>query len=280
MFKVIQVRLRESGRFHYLKTTDERFEAGDYCIVKFDRGEDYGRVLSGDEVVFEDKPEDPLGEVVRKATSDDMTVVGENSEREAQAYEVCMEKISLYQLDMKLVGVEYTFDRGKMIFYFTASGRVDFRNLVKDLASIFKSRIELRQIGVRDEARILGGIGPCGRELCCSTFLKDFEPINIKMAKEQGLPLNPSKISGLCGRLMCCLRYESTCYKELSRNLPKEGSKVKTKRGVGMVVSVDILRQKVTVLLDNDRKSEFRASEVKPIINKKSNIKNQGHKGK
>ena len=270
MFKVVQMRLRESGKIHYLKMIDEPMEVGDYCIARFDRGEDYGQLVSEEEIILEDKPEEPMGEVLRKATAEDMAIIEENKKKEAEVYDICIQKIAQHELDMKLVGVEYAFDRGKLIFYFTASGRVDFRSLVKDLASIFKSRIELRQIGVRDEAKIVGGIGQCGRPLCCCAFLKEFEPINIKMAKEQGLPLNPSKISGLCGRLMCCLRYESASYRELSRNLPPEGSKVKTRRGVGQVVSVDILRQKVTVLMDDDRQVQYKAGEVKPIINQKS----------
>lgn len=264
MSRIVRVRLRGSGKIHHFKSTDEPPEAGGYCIVRIDRGEDYAQVLSVAEAAPEEKPADEMGEVVRKATAEDVAIIEENRKREEEAYDVCLQKIAQHKLDMKLIGVEYTFDRGKMIFYFTAEGRVDFRSLVKDLASIFKSRIELRQIGVRDEARIVGGIGPCGRQLCCCTFLKEFEPINIKMAKEQGLPLNPAKISGLCGRLMCCLRYESACYKELSKGLPAEGSTVKTARGVGQVVSIDVLGQTVTVILDGSRPVQLKASEVEP----------------
>lgn len=268
MPRIVQVKLRGSGKTFYLEAKNESVSAGDYCIVKFERGVDYGQVLSVEEPGRGSADSGPEGEMVRKATSDDMVIIEENRIKEEEAYDVCLQKIRQNKLDMKLVGVEYTFDRAKMIFYFTASGRVDFRSLVKDLASIFRSRIELRQIGVRDEARIVGGIGPCGRQLCCCTFLKDFEPINIKMAKEQGLPLNPSKISGLCGRLMCCLRYESACYRELSKNLPREGSKVRTRRGVGRVVSTNILRQTVTVLLDGNRRVELKADEVRRIRKK------------
>lgn len=265
MTKSVQVKLRGSGKTVRLVSEGETLSAGDYCIARFERGEDYGQVLSVEEPESGSPPAEPDGEVVRKATGEDMVTIEENRAKEEEAYGVCLQKIRQHGLDMKLVGVEYTFDRAKMIFYFTASGRVDFRSLVKDLASIFRSRIELRQIGVRDEARIVGGIGPCGRQLCCCTFLTDFEPINIKMAKEQGLPLNPSKISGLCGRLMCCLKYENECYRRLSRNLPKQGSRVKTGRGTGRVVSTDILRQTVTVLLDGSRQVELKANEVRRL---------------
>ena len=260
---IVQVKLRGSGKTFYLTAKEGILVPGDYCIVKFERGVDYGQVLPVRGSGAGGGRAEPEGEVVRKATDDDMIIIEENRLKEEEAFDVCLKKVAQHKLDMKLVGVEYTFDRAKMIFYFTASGRVDFRTLVKDLASIFKSRIELRQIGVRDEARIVGGIGSCGRELCCCTFLKDFEPINIKMAKEQGMPLNPSKISGLCGRLMCCLRYESACYRELSRNLPKEGSKVKTRRVSGRVVATDVLRQTVTVLTENNRRVELKAEDFR-----------------
>ncbi len=191
------------------------------------------------------------------ATKEDLNQIEENRKKAKEAFSVCLEKIQAHKLNMKLVNCEYSFDRSKILFYFTAESRVDFRELVKDLAKIFKARIEMRQIGVRDEAKLFGGFGPCGRELCCSKFLKDFEPVTIKMAKEQGLPLNPPKISGLCGRLMCCLSYEHECYRKLSHDLPKEGDKIVTPQGKGRVVSVNVLRRAVLVEISEGNQIEI-----------------------
>jgi cell fate regulator YaaT (PSP1 superfamily) len=222
-------------------------QVGDYVIVEAERGQDYGQVISEPEDISGHKIEAQLRRVIRTASPQDLKQINENREKTKEAFETCSKKIEEHKLDMKLVEVDYSFDRSKIIFYFTAQGRVDFRNLVKDLARIFKARIELRQIGVRDEAKLFGGFGCCGRELCCARFLKDFEPVTIKMAKEQGLALNPPKLSGVCGRLMCCLSYEYKTYKELSKNLPREGDRINTSEGKGKVISVDILRRKAIV---------------------------------
>lgn len=256
MFEVIQIRLREAGKISYFSTEGLKFKAGDYVIVEADRGLEYGQVVSETEVILDSDIEQPLRRILRIATPDDMKKIQKNNERVAQAFETCAKKIEGRDLPMKLVEAEYSFDRSKIIFYFTAEGRVDFRELVKDLARIFKARIEMRQIGVRDEAKLLGGFGPCGRSLCCAKFLKDFEPITIRMAKDQHLPLNPTKISGVCGRLMCCLGYEAKLYKQLSQGLPKEGDTVRLKEGHGKVVSINILKRSVVVELEGGREVE------------------------
>ena len=220
---VILVRLRDSGQVHSYDAGNLEVKEGDYVIVEHDRGLDYGQIVSPSESVLPDtNSKEPLKKILRLAKESDLKQIEENRLKAKEAFNACIKKIEEHKLDMKLVQAEYSFDRAKIIFYFTANGRVDFRNLVKDLAKIFKARIELRQIGVRDEARLFGGFGPCGRELCCARFLKDFEPVTIKMAKEEGLPLNPPKISGLCGRLMCCLSFEYETYKLLSKGLPRE----------------------------------------------------------
>jgi len=244
---IVQVRLRESGAVVLFDAAGIDCKSGSCVIVEAERGVDYGYVISESELLPEGKSEAPLRKIVRLATEADLKQIEENKARTKEAIATCEKKIAERKLDMKLVDAEYSFDRTKIIFYFTAEGRVDFRDLVKDLARIFKARIELRQIGVRDEAKLFGGFGACGRELCCAKFLKDFEPVTIRMAKEQGLPLNPPKISGVCGRLMCCLSYEFETYKFLAKDLPKEGEKVNTPEGKGKVVSVDILKRKVTV---------------------------------
>lgn len=255
MEKLIQVKLRESGQSLLYKCFDEKIKTGDYTIVEVDRGIDYGHIISDTiDGKIDDKPqEEPIRKVLRVASNNDLKQIDDNKIKAKEAYTNCLKKIQDYKLDMKLVDCEYSFDRTKIIFYFTADGRVDFRELVKDLAKVFKARIELRQIGVRDEAKLFGGFGVCGRQLCCVTFLKDFEPVMIKMAKEQGLPLNPPKISGLCGRLMCCLSYEYATYCELSKGLPKEGETVTTEHGKGKVVSVNKLKRLCTIELEDGR---------------------------
>ncbi|HDN85698.1 MAG: stage 0 sporulation protein [Candidatus Omnitrophota bacterium] len=241
--KVALVRLREAGNIlSYLAPFEVKSQ--DKVIVEADRGLDYGEVL---EVSEEEHPSANLKKIVRKMTPEDIKQVKENAKQAKDALQICARKVKEHKLKMKLVEAEYSFDKKKVIFYFTAEGRVDFRELVKDLAKIFRIRIEMRQIGVRDEARLFGGIGPCGRSLCCVSFLKNFEPVSIKMAKIQRLPLNPSKISGICGRLMCCLFYEYKNYREFSRNLPREGQTIHTSRGRGKVVSVNVLKRLVYI---------------------------------
>ena len=224
---------------------------GDLVIVEVERGIDYGQVVS--DSLSTEKVDDSVKKILRTVSEADLKQIQDNRKKAQEASVTCTQKIQDHKLDMKLVGAEYAFDRSKILFYFTAEGRVDFRELVKDLAKIFKARIELRQIGVRDEAKMLGGFGPCGRELCCCRFLKDFEPVTIKMAKDQNLSLNPPKISGLCGRLMCCLSYEHKHYKELSRGLPREGERVETPEGKGKVISVNILKRLATVVLEDGK---------------------------
>jgi cell fate regulator YaaT (PSP1 superfamily) len=248
---VILVRLRDSGQVHSYNAGNLDVKDGDYVIVEHDRGLDYGQIVSPAEVTPDSGTKEPIKRIVRIASQADLKQIEENRVKAKEAFGTCIKKIEEHKLDMKLVQAEYSFDRSKIIFYFTAEGRVDFRNLVKDLAKIFKARIELRQIGVRDEARLFGGFGPCGRELCCAKFLKDFEPVTIKMAKEEGLPLNPPKISGLCGRLMCCLSFEYESYKILSRGLPREGEHVHTPQGKGKVISINVFKRTATVQLED-----------------------------
>ena len=237
MIRVVQVRLREAGRIHFYKIGEKlNLEVDDFCIVQSERGQEYGQVISGIENLPEENFEQPLRMVLRKITINDQYQINKNTRDAEEARETCQKNIEKRKLPMKLVDVEYAFDRTRIIFYFIADGRVDFRDLVKDLAGIFKTRIELRQIGVRDEAKMVGGIGCCGRTLCCATFLNDFEPINIKMAKDQGLSLNPGKISGICGRLLCCLRYEHECYCGLRENLYPVGTWVSTEMGNGQIM--------------------------------------------
>jgi len=231
-----------------------KVKVGDYAIIESERGTEYGQVISEAELVPEEEIEAPLRKVIRVATRDDLRQIQENKKKTKEAIGICAKKIEEHKLDMKLVDAEYSFDRSKFIFYFTAEGRVDFRELVKDLARRFSTRIELRQIGVRDEAKIFGGYGLCGRVLCCKSFLKDFEPVTVRMAKDQSLPLNPSKISGVCGRLMCCLGYEYPVYKELLKNLPKQGETINIKEGKGRVVSVNPLKRSIVVEVGEERK--------------------------
>ena len=253
MYEVIQVRLRDAGKINYYSPGGVKFKIGDYVIVEADRGLDYGQVLSDTAAILDSDVEEPLRRVVRKANPWDTHQIEKNKKKIKEVMGVCSRKIREHRLSMKLIDAEFTFDRSKVIFYFTADGRIDFRELLKDLANVFKTRIELKQIGVRDEAKILGGLGPCGRALCCATYLKDFEPVTIKMAKEQNLSLNPTKISGLCGRLMCCLGYEHKMYKELMKGLPREGEVIKTEKGHGKVIGVNALKRSVTVELEDGK---------------------------
>jgi cell fate regulator YaaT (PSP1 superfamily) len=251
MERTVQVRLRDSGQTYFCNLAELNVKEGDYIIVEHDRGLDYAQVISPKEDSLGSKSKESLKRLVRIATGSDLKQIQDNRCRAKEAFSSCVKKIEEHKLEMKLVSAEYSFDRSKIVFYFTASGRVDFRNLVKDLAKIFKARIELRQIGPRDEAKLFGGFGPCGRELCCARFLKDFESVTIKMAKEEGLPLNPPKISGLCGRLMCCLNFEYETYKLLSKGLPREGERVHTAEGKGKVLSVNVFKHSATVELES-----------------------------
>lgn len=253
MVEVIGVRFRTAGKIYFFDPKDFQIKMGEHVIVETARGIEYGKVVSERRKVKEKCVGDELKPVLRIATPEDDKKAQENRQKEKDAYKICLEKIKEHHLEMKLVSTEYTFDNNKVLFYFTADGRVDFRELVKDLASIFRTRIELRQIGVRDEAKMLGGIGICGRELCCNTFLSEFAPVSIKMAKEQSLSLNPTKISGVCGRLMCCLKNEQETYEYLNSKLPKIGEVVKAKNGtVGEVQRVDVLRQKVKLIVEDE----------------------------
>jgi cell fate regulator YaaT (PSP1 superfamily) len=247
MVTVIGVRFKKAGKIYYFNPSGLDIKKGDFVVVETARGVEFGECVIGIKNISEEEIVSPLKNVIRKAEPEDIEKDIENKRKEKEAYDICIEKISKHGLDMKLIDVEYTFDNNKVIFYFTADGRVDFRELVKDLASIFRTRIELRQIGVRDEAKMTGGLGPCGRTLCCSTFLGEFVPVSIKMAKEQNLSLNPTKISGICGRLMCCLNYEQGIYEEIRKKLPKVGSIVDTPYGEGEVISNSVIKESVKV---------------------------------
>lgn len=267
MIKVIGVRFRDAGKIYYFDPKDFKISTGDKVIVETARGVELGTVLTGPKDVEEEEVVSPLKPVQRIATPEDEKRARRNREKEKEALKICEEKIRKHNLEMKLVDAEYTFDNNKLLFYFTADGRIDFRELVKDLASVFRTRIELRQIGVRDETKMMGGIGICGRELCCKTFLSEFAPVSIKMAKEQNLSLNPTKISGLCGRLMCCLKNEQETYEYLNSRLPGIGDTVTLPDGTkGQVQSVNVLRQMVKVLIEQgDMKEvqEYRAKELR-----------------
>ena len=268
MIKVIGVRFRKAGKVYYFSPGDADIKAGQHVIVETARGVEYGHVVLGSHEVDDKKVIQPLKPVIRMATAADEEIERRNKEKEKEAFKICLEKIKKHELDMKLIDTEYTFDNNKVLFYFTADGRIDFRDLVKDLASVFKTRIELRQIGVRDETKIVGGIGICGRPLCCASYLSEFIPVSIKMAKEQNLSLNPTKISGVCGRLMCCLKYEEETYEELNGRLPNIGDYVTTDDGLkGEVHSVSILRQlvKVVVTVNEDEKEirEYKVDQLK-----------------
>lgn len=253
MVTVVGIRFKKAGKIYYFDPGENEIEKGDNVIVETTRGIEFGNCVIGFKEVEEDKIVQPLKSVIRKANEEDEQTYKENKAKEKDAFELCMEKIEKHNLVMKLIDVEYTFDNNKIIFYFTADGRVDFRELVKDLASVFRTRIELRQIGVRDEAKMIGGLGPCGRPMCCSVHLGDFAPVSIKMAKEQNLSLNPTKISGICGRLMCCLNYEQTTYEDIRKRLPKVGSIVRTQFGENEVLSNNVVKESVKIKVkDND----------------------------
>ncbi|MBU1928596.1 MAG: stage 0 sporulation family protein [Candidatus Omnitrophota bacterium] len=256
MEKLVLIRLRDSGQNFFYNLGEIEIKEGEYVIVEHDRGLDSGQVISL-KGILECKIKQPLKKVLRAATAADLKQIEDNRVKCKEAFNTCSKKITEHKLDMKLIQAEYSFDQTKIIFYFTATGRVDFRDLVKDLAKIFKARIELKQIGVRDEARLYGGFGPCGRELCCVKFLRDFEPVTIKMAKEEGLPLNPPKISGICGRLMCCLSYEYDTYKALSKGLPKEGERITTPQGKGKVVAVNVFNRSITLEIESGAQIEI-----------------------
>lgn len=268
MEKVIGVRFRNAGKVYYFSPGKLNIPKGKHVIVETARGIEYGYVVVGTKEVEADRVIQPLKPVLRIATAEDDAKEAANRQKEKEAFQICLEKIRKHKLDMKLIQAEYTFDNNKVLFYFTADGRIDFRELVKDLAAVFKTRIELRQIGVRDETKIIGGIGICGRSLCCHTHLSEFIPVSIKMAKEQNLSLNPTKISGVCGRLMCCLKHEQETYEELNSRLPNVGDHVTAADGLkGEVQSVNVLRQKVKVIvtLEGDEKEirEYRVDELK-----------------
>ena len=268
MIKVIGVRFKKAGKIYYFSPEKFNIIKGDYVIVETARGVEFGECVIGIREVSEEDIISPLKSVIRIGDEIDVLEHKENKEKEEEALSICLKKIEEHELNMKLIDVEYTFDNHKVIFYFTADGRVDFRDLVKDLATIFKTRIELRQIGVRDEAKMIGGLGPCGRPMCCSSFLGDFASVSIKMAKEQNLSLNPTKISGICGRLMCCLNYEQSTYEDIRKRLPKVGAIVKTPYGNGEVTGNSIVKEIVKVKLkkgDEEVIEEYGISDIELI---------------
>lgn len=281
MTNVICVRFRTAGKIYYFDPGELEIKRGMHVIVETARGKEYGRVVSDIKQIDEAEMKSPLKQVIRIATAEDADREIVNRIREQEAFKICKERITAHNLEMKLIDAEYTFDGGKLLFYFTADGRVDFRELVKDLAGQFRTRIELRQIGVRDETKIIGGVGICGRELCCHAYLSDFAPVSIRMAKEQNLSLNPAKISGVCGRLMCCLRNEQETYEYLNKKLPANGDLVTAPDGTrGVVESVNVLRQKVRIIVDEGDEKEIREYPVEELYFKprKSKGHNKGSK--
>ena len=277
MKTVIGVRFRQAGKVYYFDPGREQLERGQRVIVNTLKGTEMGTVILPNTEMDEEKIQNPVKNIIRLATESDIETEKTNREKETEAFDICKTKIARHGLKMKLIAAEYTFDRNKLLFYFTADGRVDFRELVKDLASVFRTRIELRQIGVRDETKICGGIGICGRTLCCHSYLSEFAPVSIKMAKEQSLSLNPSKISGVCGRLMCCLKNEEEAYEELNSHLPDVGERVRTSDGLsGEVISVGVLKQRVRVVVDlGDDDKEVREYDVADISFKKRGRRRQ-----
>lgn len=266
MVTVVGIRFKNAGKIYYFDPDNIPVTSGECAIVETARGIEFGEVVIGPKQVGEDDIIAPLKKVLRIADDEDKAKNAENKNKEQKAFDICLKKIEEHGLSMKLVDVEYTFDNNKVIFYFTADGRVDFRELVKDLASVFKTRIELRQIGVRDEAKMVGGLGPCGRSMCCATFLGEFEPVSIKMAKEQNLSLNPTKISGICGRLMCCLKYEQDTYEVIRRKLPRVGSIVNTPDGQGEVVENSVVNEAVKVkIVTKDGEEETKAYPISTV---------------
>ena len=276
MIKVIGVRFRTAGKIYFFDPLQFEIKKGDHVIVETARGIEFGSVVSGVTEVEDEKVIQPLKPVIRIANAHDMEQEANNKVKEKDAFKICLEKIHKHGLEMKLIDAEYTFDNNKVLFYFTADGRIDFRELVKDLASVFKTRIELRQIGVRDETKILGGIGICGRTLCCHSHLSEFVPVSIKMAKEQNLSLNPTKISGVCGRLMCCLKHEEETYEYLNRKLPNVGDFVTADDGLkGVVHSVNVLRQLVKVIVEVDDEKEIHEYKVEQLRFKRRHKKDK-----
>ena len=266
MAEVVGIRFKEVGKVYYFDPDSMKFKKGDKAIVETARGVECGEVAMENREVPEEEIVKPLKRIIRAATEADLKIVAENREKEKKAFDICEQKIRAHKLEMKLVDVEYTFDSSKILFYFTADGRVDFRELVKDLAGVFRTRIELRQIGVRDESKMIGGFGICGRPFCCSSFLGDFQPVSIKMAKEQGLSLNPTKISGTCGRLMCCLKYEQEAYEHLLRHTPKIRAIVETREGRGTVLDNNLLTGMLTIRLD-------RRPDAAPVVIERHQVK-------
>jgi cell fate regulator YaaT (PSP1 superfamily) len=276
MTKVIGVRFRTAGKIYFFDPLNFDVKRGEHVIVETARGIEFGTVVGDPKEIEDDKVVQPLKPVIRVANQRDYEQEAANKEKEKEAFKICLEKIKKHELDMKLIDAEYTFDNNKVLFYFTADGRIDFRELVKDLAAVFKTRIELRQIGVRDETKILGGIGICGRPLCCHTHLSEFVPVSIKMAKEQNLSLNPTKISGVCGRLMCCLKHEEETYEYLNKKLPNVGDLVTTDDGLkGEVHSVNVLRQLVKVIVEVDDEKEIHEYKVEQLKFKKRHKKDK-----
>lgn len=265
MATIVGVRFRNAGKLYYFSPGQLWPTAGDAVIVETVRGVEYGEVVTGVREVADAEVVQPLKPIIRIATVEDERHQRDNQRREREAYDICLRKIADHKLEMKLVSVEYTFDNSKILFYFTANGRVDFRALVKDLASVFKTRIELKQIGVRDEAKMMGGLGLCGRPVCCAQFMGDFQPVSIKMAKEQNLSLNPTKISGVCGRLMCCLKYEQDHYEATRKRMPRPGREVGTPDGVGTVQEINVLRETVRVRITNGDSSELKDYQLTDI---------------
>ncbi|MGE4213443.1 MAG: stage 0 sporulation family protein [Anaerotignaceae bacterium] len=275
MVEVVGIRFKKAGKVYYFDPDGLKIEEGQFAIVETARGVEYGSVVKGNTLVKDEEVFQPLKKVMRVATDEDKKQEEEDKIKEKEAFAICEEKINKHSLVMKLVDVEITFDHNKLIFYFTSDGRVDFRELVKELAAVFRTRIELRQIGVRDEAKMLNGIGICGRSLCCATFLGDFTPVSIKMAKEQNLSLNPTKISGICGRLMCCLKYEEDVYEELNKNLPNVGDTISTPDGTGDILSVNVLMQMVKAVVrkkENDPPTIgfYKVEEIEVLRSKKA----------
>ena len=265
MVNVVGVRFKKAGKVYYFDPDELNIELNSNVIVETARGIEFGQVVLPKREVADDEIVAPLKKVIRIATNEDKKHAEENQKKEKEAFEICLQKIKGHSLDMKLVDVEYTFDNNKVLFYFTADGRVDFRELVKDLAAVFKTRIELRQIGVRDESKMMGGIGICGRILCCKSFLGEFQPVSIKMAKEQGLSLNPTKISGICGRLMCCLKYEEEAYEQILKKIPNIGAVVDTPEGQGVVMGISLLKEEVKVKLDKGNEPDLKIYNIKDV---------------
>ncbi len=263
MTEVIGVVFKQAGEIFYFTFDNQEIKEGDQVIVKTKRGIEIGKVVVGPQKIDESEFDAEFKPIKRKASLSDLKQASQNQKEAEKAFDICLKKIDKHGLPMKLIDSEYTFDKGKLLFYFTADGRVDFRELVKDLASVFRTRIELRQIGVRDETKMMGGIGPCGRKLCCSNFLRDFESISIRMAKKQDLSLNPEKISGICGRLMCCLNYEVDYYQEMKKKLPNLGQKVKTEFGIGKIEDVNIIKKTLKIRLANNERAEVPIDDVK-----------------